>query len=152
MEAALRTGYELITKQAIPDVKLDFVRGGEGVKKALVKVGDLDLKVVVVSGLANVRSLLEEVKAGKADFHFMEVMTCPVGCVSGGGQPKVLLPEWKQQAYENRASSTYKHDENLQYRKSHDNPDIKKVYDEFLGEPLGHESHHLLHTKYSSRR
>ena len=152
MEAALRTGYELITKQTIPDVKLDFVRGSEGVRNALVKVGDLDLKVVVVSGLANVRPLLEEVKAGKADFHFMEVMTCPVGCVSGGGQPKVLLPEWKQQAYENRAASTYEHDEHLQYRKSHDNPDIKKIYDEFLGEPLGHESHQLLHTKYTPRR
>lgn len=152
MEAALRTGYELITKQAIPDVKLDFVRGGEGIKRATVQVGDLDLKVVVVSGLKNVKSLMEQVKAGKADFHFMEVMTCPIGCVSGGGQPKVLLPKLKEKAYENRTCSTYVHDDNLELRKSHDNPDVQKLYEEFLLEPLGHESHHLLHTKYTPRR
>ncbi|WP_425060581.1 NADP-reducing hydrogenase subunit HndD [Sporomusa carbonis] len=152
MEAALRTGYELITKEAIPDVKLDFVRGGEGVRKATVKVGDLDLRVAVVSGLKNVRPLMEQVKAGTADFHFMEVMTCPVGCVSGGGQPKVLLPKLKETAYKNRACSTYTHDDNLPLRKSHDNPDVQKLYDEFLVKPLGHESHHLLHTTYTPRR
>ncbi len=152
MEAALRTGYELITKQAIPDVKLDFVRGGEGVRRATVKVGDLDLKVVVVSGLKNVKPLMEQVKAGTADFHFMEVMTCPVGCVSGGGQPKVLLPKLKEKAHENRTCSTYVHDDTLPLRKSHDNPDVQKLYDEFLLKPLGHESHHLLHTKYTPRR
>ncbi|HWR41781.1 [FeFe] hydrogenase, group A [Sporomusa sp.] len=152
MEAALRTGYELITKESIPEVKLNFVRGGEGIRKANVKVGELNLKVVVVSGLANVRTVLEEVKAGTADFHFMEVMTCPVGCVSGGGQPKVLMPSDKQIAYTNRTCNTYVHDETLAMRKSHDNPDVQKLYDEFLGEPLGHESHHLLHTKYIARR
>ncbi|HWR43326.1 [FeFe] hydrogenase, group A [Sporomusa sp.] len=152
MEAALRTGYELITKQAIPDVKLDFVRGGEGVRRATVKVGDLDLKVVVVSGLKNVKPLMEQIKAGTADFHFMEVMTCPVGCVSGGGQPKVLLPKLKEKAHENRTCSTYVHDDTLPLRKSHDNPDVQKLYDEFLLKPLGHESHHLLHTKYTPRR
>lgn len=152
MEAALRTGYELITKQAIPDIKLDFVRGGEGIKRATVKVGDLDLKVVVVSGLKNVKPLMEQIKAGKADFHFMEVMTCPVGCVSGGGQPKVLLPKLKEKAFEKRTCSTYIHDDNLELRKSHDNPDVQKLYEEFLIEPLGHESHHLLHTKYTPRR
>ena len=152
MEAALRTGYELITKQAIPDVKLDFVRGGEGVRYATVKVGDLDLKVAVVSGLKNVKPVLEKIKAGKADFHFMEVMTCPVGCVSGGGQPKVLLPKLKEKAHQNRTCSTYVHDDTLPLRKSHDNQDVQKLYDEFLIEPLGHESHHLLHTKYTPRR
>jgi iron-only hydrogenase group A len=151
MEAALRTGYELITQQAIPDVKLDFVRGGEGVRRATVKVGDLDLKVVIVSGLKNVKPLMEEIKAGTADFHFMEVMTCPVGCVSGGGQPKVLLPKLKAKAHENRTCSTYVHDDTLSLRKSHDNPDVQKLYDEFLLKPLGHESHHLLHTKYTPR-
>lgn len=152
MEAALRTGYELITKETIPDLKLEFVRGGEGVRKATVKVGDLELKVVVVSGLKNVKPVMEQIKAGKADFHFVEVMTCPVGCVSGGGQPKVLLPTLKEKAYESRTSSTYVHDDNLSLRKSHDNPDIQKLYDEFLIKPLGHESHHLLHTTYTPRR
>jgi iron-only hydrogenase group A len=152
MEAALRTAYEIITKKPIPDLNLEFVRGGEGVKKATVKIGDLELKVVIVSGLANVVPLLEQVKAGKADFHFMEVMCCPVGCVSGGGQPKVLLPQDKITATENRTCSTYVYDKKLPLRKSHDNPDVKKLYEEFLGEPLGHESHHLLHTHYTARR
>jgi ferredoxin hydrogenase len=152
MEAALRTGYELIVKKPIPQLDIEFVRGGEGIRKATVKVGDLDLKVVVVSGLKNVAAVLDEVKAGKVDFHFMEVMTCPVGCVSGGGQPKVLLETQKEIAYRQRTGSTYQHDAELELRKSHDNPAVKKLYEEFLGEPLGHESHHLLHTKYTARR
>jgi iron-only hydrogenase group A len=152
MEAALRTGYELITKQAIAEVKLAFVRGGEGVRTAKVEVGDLTLKIAVVSGLKNVKAVLEQVKSGTADYHFIEVMTCPVGCVSGGGQPKVLVPGDKGAAYSNRTCSTYLHDENLEFRKSHDNPDVQKLYAEFLGEPLGHQSHHLLHTKYIARR
>lgn len=152
MEAALRTGYELITKKPIPDLDLKMVRGGEGVREAKVQVGDLQLKVGVVSGLKNVIPILEDVKAGKSDFHFIEVMTCPVGCVSGGGQPKVLLETDKEIAHKNRTASTYEHDAGLNLRKSHENPDIKRVYDEFLGQPLGHESHHLLHTKYVSRR
>lgn len=152
MEAALRTGYELITKKPIPTLDLEFVRGGEGVRCATVKVGDLDLKVAVVSGLKNVVEVLESVKAGKCDYHFIEVMTCPEGCVSGGGQPKLLIEEWREIAYKNRKDSTYLHDSNMKIRKSHENPDIKKIYDEFLGEPLGHKSHHLLHTKYVSRK
>lgn len=152
MEAALRTGYELITKKSIPSIELEMVRGGEGVRKATVQVGDLEVKVCVVSGLKNVIPVMEEIKAGKADFHFMEVMTCPVGCVSGGGQPKVLMETAKPISYQNRTSATYLHDASLPLRKSHENPEIKRIYDEFLGEPLGHESHHLLHTKYTNRR
>lgn len=152
MEAALRTGYELITKKPIPNVEVTDVRGGEGIRSSVIKVGDLDLKVAVVSGLKNVVPLLEDLKAGKADYHFVEVMTCPVGCVSGGGQPKVLLEEYKEVAYQNRTNATYQHDKELPLRKSHENPCIDKIYKEFLGEPLGHESHHLLHTKYVSRK
>ena len=152
MEAALRTGYELITKEPIPNLDLEFVRGEQGVRTAVVQVGDLELKVAVVSGLKNVGPLLEDVKKGKCDYHFVEVMTCPEGCVSGGGQPKLLLEEHRQLAYKNRKAATYMHDANLEIRKSHENPDIIKLYDEFLGEPLGHESHHLLHTKYVSRK
>jgi iron only hydrogenase large subunit-like protein len=149
MEAALRTAYEVITEKEYPDVNLKFVRGGEGVRKAEVKAGDLKLKVAVVAGLKNVVSILEDIKAGKADFHFIEVMTCPAGCVSGGGQPKVLIPEDRDTAYANRTRNTYAHDEKLEYRKSHDNPEIKKIYDKFLVED---NIHHLLHTKYTSRR
>lgn len=152
MEAALRTGYELITKTPIPSVELKMVRGGEGIRYSTVKVGDLDLKVAVVSGLKNVEPLMQDLKNGNADYHFIEVMTCPQGCVSGGGQPKILLEEYRELAYKNRKESTYKHDANCENRKSHENPDIKKIYDDFLGEPLGHESHHLLHTKYTNRK
>lgn len=152
MEAALRTGYELITDKPIPSVDLEMVRGGEGIRKATVKIDDLELKVCIVSGLKNVNAVLADVKAGKADFHFMEVMTCPEGCISGGGQPKVLLPKDKETAYANRRAATYQHDRDLQLRKSHENPEIKKIYADFLKEPLGHESHHLLHTAYTSRK
>ncbi|MTK12514.1 MAG: iron hydrogenase [Clostridiaceae bacterium] len=152
MEAALRTGYELITKEAIPNIDLEFVRGGNGVRKATVEVGSLELKVAVVSGLKNVVPLLEDVKKGKCDFHFIEVMTCPEGCISGGGQPKLLLEEYREVAYKQRKAATYNHDSKLEIRKSHENPDIIKLYDEFLGEPLGHQSHHLLHTKNTSRK
>jgi ferredoxin hydrogenase len=152
MEAALRTGYELITKEPIPNLDLEFVRGNEGVRTAIVKVGDLELKVAVVSGLKNVVPLLENVKKGKCNFHFIEVMTCPEGCVSGGGQPKLLLEESRPMAYEARKAATYEHDSRLKLRKSHENPDIVKLYDDFLGKPLGEQSHHLLHTKYISRK
>ena len=152
MEAALRTGYELITKEPVPKLEMNFVRGGEGVRKATVKVGKLSLKVAVASGLANVAPLLEQIKSGEADFHFLEVMTCPVGCVSGGGQAKVLLPTDRTVAYETRTAAPYCHDEHLPLRKSHDNPEVQKLYKDFLGEPLGHESHHLLHTEYVSRK
>lgn len=152
MEAALRTGYELITKETIPNVDIEAVRGKEGVREAVIKVGDLDLKVCIVSGLRNVIPVLQKVKEGKADYHFIEVMTCPVGCVSGGGQPKLLLNNMKEQAYADRTKATYEHDQALQFRKSHENPCIDQIYKEFLGEPLGHESHELLHTEYTARR
>jgi NADP-reducing hydrogenase subunit HndD len=149
MEAALRTGYELLTKKKLPDVNLKFVRGGEGVRKAEIKAGDVTLKVAVVAGLKNVVPVLEAIKAGKSDLHFIEVMTCPIGCVSGGGQPKVLMPYEKDIAYTNRKRNTYVHDENMEHRKSHNNPEIQKIYKEFLEED---NIHHLLHTKYTPRR
>ncbi|MGV8980560.1 [FeFe] hydrogenase, group A [Clostridium sp.] len=149
MEAALRTGYELLTKKMLPDVNLKFVRGGEGVRKAEIKAGDVTLKVAVVAGLKNVIPVLEAIKAGKSDFHFIEVMTCPFGCVSGGGQPKVLMPYEKDIAYTNRTCNTYVHDEKMEQRKSHNNPEIQKIYKEFLVED---NIHHLLHTKYTPRR
>lgn len=152
MEATLRTGYELITQQSLPNVELTFARGGEGVRKATVPVGELEVKVVIVSGLKHVVDVLEEVKTGKADFHFMEVMSCPAGCISGGGQPKILLEKNRDIAYKNRTASTYKHDSEFTIRKSHENPAVKKIYDEFLGEPLGRGCHHLLHVEHTPRK
>lgn len=152
MEAALRTAYEVIAQKPIPNVNLEFVRGGDGIRTAVVAAGDLDLKVAVVSGLKNAVSLLEDIKAGKSDIHFLEVMTCPSGCINGGGQPKMLLPGDRETAASCRSASTYVHDAGTVYRKSHENPEIKKLYEDYLGEPLGERSHHLLHTKYTARR
>lgn len=148
MEAAIRTGYELITGEAIPSVDVTAVRGTEGFRTSIIKVGDLELKVGVVTGLKNVIPVIEAMKAGTLDLHFIEVMTCPEGCVSGGGQPKLLMDTDRAEAYAARRSATFVHDTELPYRKSHENPAIKKIYDEFLKEPNGHISHHLLHTKY----
>ncbi|AIS53140.1 hydrogen dependent carbon dioxide reductase subunit HydA2 [Thermoanaerobacter kivui] len=152
MEAALRTAYELITKKPIPNIDIEFVRGGEGIRTATVQVGELELKIAVVSGLKNVIPILEDIKKNKCDLHFVEVMTCPEGCISGGGQPKLLLEEYREVAYKKRKEALYKHDAELELRKSHENPAIKKLYEEFLGEPLGKQSHHLLHTKYTPRK
>lgn len=148
MEAALRTGYEVITGEKIPSIDLLAVRGSEGFRTAEIEVGDLTLKVGIVTGLKNVVPVLEDLKSGKLNLDFIEVMTCPVGCVSGGGQPKLLLEEYRELAYKNRTEATYVHDKNLPLRKSHENPEIIKIYEDFLKEPLGSVSHHLLHTKY----
>lgn len=148
MEAALRTGYELITGEPIPDVEVTAVRGTEGFRTAVVKVGDIDIKVGIVTGLKNVVPVMEKLVAGQLDLHFIEVMTCPLGCISGGGQPKLLMDSDKETAYEARIQSTYEHDRALPYRKSHENPGIKKLYKDFLKEPNGKVPHHLLHTEY----
>jgi iron only hydrogenase large subunit-like protein len=151
MEAALRTGYELITGQTLNEVDLKAVRGGEGFRTASIPVGNITLNVGVVSGLAHAAQVLDQVRAGQCDLHFIEFMCCPVGCVSGGGQPKVLLPEMKEKAYEFRTGSTYEHDLKLPMRKSHQNPQIAAIYDKYLEKPLGHKSHELLHTQYADR-
>lgn len=152
MEAAIRTAYEMISKKPLENLKVASVRGEKGIRKVTLDTGELKVKTVVVSGLKNVVPILEELKRGKADFHFMEVMACPAGCISGGGQPKMLLPIDGPRAYEHRSASTYQHDEEQRYRKSHENPEIQGIYQKFLGEPLGHQSHKLLHTHYKSSR
>lgn len=152
MEAAIRTGYELITKEKIPRLQLDFIRGEEGIRTAEVQVGKLELKVAVVAGLKYVGAILKQVQEGTCPYHFIEVMACPEGCVSGGGQPKLLLETLRKQAYQARKSSVYRHDHQQQVRKSHENPAIIKLYEDFLGEPLGHVSHNLLHTAFHSRK
>ncbi len=148
MEAAIRTGYELITGEPVPEIDISAVRGGEGFRTATLKVGELELKVGIVSGLKNVIPVLDAIESGELDLHFVEVMTCPVGCVSGGGQPKLLLDSYKPNAYEARSKASYEHDKELKYRKSHENPAIVKIYEDYLGKPNGKLSHQLLHTKY----
>lgn len=148
MEAAIRTGYELITGQPIPALDVTPVRGTDGFRVANIQAGDLTLKVGIVTGLKNVVPVMEAIKAGCCDLHFIEVMTCPEGCVSGGGQPKLLIDTDRPEAYSARRNSTFVHDKDLPLRKSHENPSIKLIYDEFLHEPNGHKSHELLHTHY----
>jgi iron only hydrogenase large subunit-like protein len=148
MEAALRTVYEILTGKALPDLDLTMVRGLDGVKEAVVPIDGIgDVKVAVAHGLGNARKLLDKIKRGDATYHFIEVMACPGGCVSGGGQP-VPASNTKRRL---RASALYNEDKELKHRKSHDNPAIKAIYEQYLREPLGHKSHKLLHTEYTPR-
>ncbi len=147
MEAALRTAYELITGETLPSVDFKTVRGMEGVKEASVQVGSLNVNVAVAHGLGNARKLLDAIKAGDADYHFIEIMCCPGGCIGGGGQP---IPT-DLGIREKRIGGIYTADEKMVLRKSHENPAIQQIYKEFLEEPLGHRSHELLHTQYVAR-
>ncbi|MFV0422066.1 [FeFe] hydrogenase, group A [Oleidesulfovibrio sp.] len=151
MEAALRTAYELVTGKAVPQTELAYVRGGEGLRKAELTMNGRTYRVAVVAGLQYVAPLFEDIRKGINEFDFIEVMCCPQGCISGGGQPKVLLPYQRQSVYEARKASLYHHDSALQCRKSHENKQVRKLYTEYLGEPLGHLSHTLLHTRYGTK-
>jgi iron-only hydrogenase group A len=148
MEAAIRSAYYLITGKELEDLKVQAVRGMKGIKEAQVEIGDLTVGVAVVSGLANARQLLEEIRAGKRpDLHFVEVMTCPGGCIDGGGQPIGADIE----AVRARMQALYTLDRDETLRTSHANQAVKRLYEEFLGEPCGECSHHLLHTHYAER-
>jgi iron-only hydrogenase group A len=159
MEAALRTAYEIVTGRPMPFENLHVkpIEGLDGIKEASVKLTDcvadwkflegVDLKVAVAHGLGNARELIERVKAGKAEYHFVEVMTCPGGCIGGGGQPRFTDDSVRTA----RMQAIWREDEGKALRKSHDNPHIKRIYEEFLGRPLGHLSHELLHTAYEKR-
>lgn len=147
MEAALRSAHYLATGAEMEKLEVPAVRGQDGVKEATVQVGDLELKVAVVNGIGNARALLDEVKAGRKDVHFIEVMTCPGGCVGGGGQPLDMNAD----AVRSRLKGLYKLDAEAANRTSHTNESVKRLYDEFLGEPLGEKSHQLLHTHYVAR-
>lgn len=147
MEAAIRTAYWMITGHELGDLKVEAVRGLEGVKEARVVVDGTELNVAVVHGLGNARKLLDEIRAGKRNLHFVEVMTCPGGCVGGGGQPIGT----DRQAVGARMQALYEIDRNGPVRTSHSNHSIQRLYREFLGQPLGERSHHLLHTTYAKR-
>lgn len=148
MEAALRTVYEVVNKK--PLEKLDFtdVRGLKGFKETTVNLGGADVKVAVVHTLANARVIAEQIKAGTSPYAFIEVMTCPGGCIGGGGQPYGTTTEVRQK----RLEAIYKVDGKMVIRKSHENPAITKLYEEYLIEPLGHLSHEYLHTHYHQRK
>ncbi|OQB68454.1 MAG: NADP-reducing hydrogenase subunit HndC [Bacteroidetes bacterium ADurb.Bin139] len=160
MEAALRTVYELVTGREVPFDNLNItpVRGAEGIREARIKIekprkewaflDGVELKCAVAHGLVNAKYIMDKVKAGKADYHFVEFMACPGGCLGGGGQPIPTNPEIRQC----RAVAIYAEDEGMPLRKSHENPEIIKIYNDFLGHPLSEVSHHLLHTRYTPRR
>lgn len=160
MEAALRTAYEIVTGREVPFTNLNIkpVRGMEGIKEASIKIKNVkqewsflegvDLNVAIAHGLANARALMEKVKSGEAAYHFIEIMGCPGGCLGGGGQPIPTSPEIRKK----RAEAIYSEDEGMPIRKSHENPEITEIYKHFLGEPLGHKSHDLLHTHYKPRK
>ena len=147
MEAALRTAYEVITGEQLGNVDITAVRGMEGVREASVQVGDLQVKAAIAHGLSNAAKVLDKVASGEADYHFIEIMACPGGCLGGGGQPVPTSPDIRNA----RADAIYQADREMPIRRSHENPSIKAIYDKFLGEPLSHKSHHLLHTDYTAR-
>lgn len=147
MEAALRTVYEVVTGKELPSVDFTEVRGLEGIKEATIDLDGQKVKVAVAHGLANAKKILELIKEGKADYQFIEVMSCPGGCIGGGGQP---IPTNKE-VIKKRLAAIYDADKGMKLRKSHENPAVKALYEEFLGKPLGEKSHHLLHTHYVKR-
>jgi NADH-quinone oxidoreductase subunit G/NADP-reducing hydrogenase subunit HndD len=147
MEAALRTAYYKITGKEMVQFKVQEIRGLNGRKETKVQIGDLEIGVAVVSGMENARQLLDEIRAGRKDIHFIEVMACPGGCIAGGGQRIGAGLE----AIRNRMKSLYDIDEKASIKVSHKNPEIIELYNNFLGEPLGHKSHDLLHTDYIER-
>ncbi len=152
MEAALRTVVEVLEGKSFDKLDYEAVRGTEGIKEATLNVAGTEVKVAVVSGLGNARKLLNDIRDGKATYHFIEVMACPGGCVTGGGQPIVdssIRMDIDLKA--KRAAGLYAEDKNLPVRKSHENPDIKLLYSEFLEKPGSHKAHELLHTHYTAR-
>lgn len=148
-EAALRTAAEWVTGETLERVDFEAVRGLEGIKEATVRVGDLDVKAAVVSGLGNARKLLERIRAGEGSYHIIEIMACPGGCLNGGGQPFI---HGDTTILEKRFEALYQADRDLPIRKSHENPSIKRLYAEFLGERGSEKAHELLHTGYTARK
>jgi NADP-reducing hydrogenase subunit HndD len=159
MEAALRTAYEIVTGQDFPfeNLHVEPVAGLEGVKEASVAITDTKpewdflkgatLNVAVAHGLANAQKVIDRIRSGEANYHFVEIMTCPGGCIGGGGQPRLTSDDVRRK----RIKAIYEEDESRELRKSHQNPAVMQLYEEWLGEPLGEKSHHLLHTTYTRK-
>ena len=148
MEAALRTVYEVYTGKTLPRINFDEVRGFEGIREATIDLNGFELKVCVAHTLSNARIIMDKLRAGELDYHVVEVMACPSGCIGGAGQP---YHHGNIEVLKKRCEALYAEDEGKPIRKSHENPDIQKLYKEFLGEPLSEKSHHLLHTHYFDR-
>ena len=152
MEAALRTVYSVLNSgEDIPGIIFQPVRGMEGIKEATIEVpvnGEkVNVKLAVAHTLKNAKILMDKVRAGKADYHFIEVMACPGGCIGGGGQPQPVNAEIRAA----RTAALYSVDEAKTLRQSHKNPDIAALYEKWLGKPLGEKAHHLLHTHYDAQ-
>lgn len=159
MEAALRTAYEIVTERSLPtkNLHIEPIAGLEGIKEAAIEIkGTVEewsflegvtLSVAVAHGLGNASKVIERIKKGDGHYHFVEIMTCPGGCIGGGGQPRPTTDEVRRA----RIEAIYREDEGKEIRKSHENPEVKQIYEEFLKKPLGEKSHHLLHTEYKER-
>lgn len=152
MEAALRSVSEIVTGKPLDKISFEQVRGESGIKRAEIEIGDKKVKVAVAHGLANAQTIMEEIKSGKADYQFVEIMACPGGCITGGGQPiKNAKIQEEVDIHKKRAEAMYSIDQKSVIRKSHENPVLKQIYKEFLGEPNGELAHKLLHTHYSKK-
>ncbi|TNF44553.1 MAG: 2Fe-2S iron-sulfur cluster binding domain-containing protein, partial [Bacteroidetes bacterium] len=145
IEAAVRTAYELHTNKELPRLDFDELRGMEGIRKATIDFGGTPINIGIAHGLGNARKLLEEIQAGKSEFHAIEIMSCPGGCIGGGGQP---YHHGNAEILKKRQKAIYQEDSKKAIRKSHENPYIIKLYEEFLGKPMSEKAHHLLHTQY----
>lgn len=152
MEAALRTASEILSGEELEDIDFKQVRGEEGIRRAILKIGERDIKVVVANGLGNAKIIMEEIKSGKADYQFVEIMACPGGCIMGGGQPiKNSKIRATVDVRKKRADAMYTIDEKSRIRKSHENPVLKQIYSEYIGVLGGHKAHELFHTTYSKK-
>jgi len=149
IEAATRTAYELFTKKKLEKVEFEQLRGLDGIRHASVDFDGFELKIGIAHGLGNARKLLEQIRDGKSEFHAIEIMACPGGCIGGGGQP---LHHGNSAILKARAQAIYREDAGKPIRKSHENPFIIELYEKYLGHPMSEKSHHLLHTHYFDKK
>jgi NADP-reducing hydrogenase subunit HndD len=145
IEAAVRTAYEIFTKKKLEKVDFQELRGMDGIREATIDFNGLPIKIGIAHGLGNARKLLEDIRSGKSSYHAIEIMACPGGCIGGGGQP---LHHGNFEILKSRMAAIYREDASKTIRKSHENPYIIKLYEEFLGKPMSEKSHKLLHTHY----
>jgi iron only hydrogenase large subunit-like protein len=154
MEAAIRTAYELFTGETLLDIEIESIRGFEGLKEGKLTMDGKEVRVAVAHGLGNAHAVLDIARKEPDKYHFIEVMGCPGGCIGGGGQPYAgsnSVPLDKK-ALAARAQALYSNDRQKTIRRSHENPEIQRLYREFLGRPLGEKSHELLHTHYGPKK
>lgn len=152
MEAALRTVADIVTGEDLKQIEYKKIRGIKGIKEATVTLKGKEIKVCAVSGLANARQVLENVKSGKKKYHFIEIMCCPGGCVNGGGMPYIDYDQYdREEIVKARAKALYKNDSHKAIRKSHKNPSIIKIYKDYFEKPNSHKAHEILHRSYKKR-